>query len=111
MESIIIKSSQIAISPQKLNLVAEIVRSTKEKGLYHSLKILSFLPKKGGRILFKLLQGVTKSLEKQKIENVYLRKIEINQGKVQKNIMYRAKGRADKIRKRYSLVKLYLTYA
>src|SRR5437764_14645849 len=108
MEPIIIKSSAISISPQKLNLVAEIIR---KKGLDYSLKILEFLPKKGGRILYKLLQGVAKNLEKsqENISNFYLSKIEVNQGKIQKRVIYRAKGRTNRIRKRYSLINLYLS--
>src|SRR5437588_3854502 len=108
MDPIIIKSSQISISPQKLNLVAGIIR---KKELDYSLKLLEFLPKKGGRILHKILAGAAKSLEKSKEEttNYYLDKIEVNRGKIQKKVIYRAKGRTNRIRKRYSLVNLYLS--
>ncbi len=105
--SMVIKSAPLAISPQKMNLIAGLIR---KKELEYSLNILTFLPKKGGRILHKLLQGATKSLvkEKQILSNFYLSKIEVNQGKTQKRVMYRAKGRTDRIRKRYCLIKLYL---
>jgi len=108
MNPIIIKSSQIAISPQKMNLVASLIR---RKGLNHSLQHLSFSPKKGGKIFHKLLQGAAKSLTKQQeeISNFYLSKIEVNRGRIQKKIIYRAKGRTDRIRKRYSLIKLHLS--
>ena len=108
MEQFIIKSSAISISPQKMNLVAGTIR---KKGLDYSLKILEFLPKKGGRILHKLLQGAAKSLEKsqENINDFYLSKVEVNQGKTQKRVIYRAKGRTNRIRKRYSLVNLYLS--
>jgi len=108
MEPIIIKSSQISISTQKLNLVAGIIR---KKELDYSLKLLEFLPKKGGRILHKILAGAAKSLEKSKEEttNYYLDKIEVNRGKIQKKVIYRAKGRTNRIKKRYSLVNLYLS--
>ena len=108
MEPIIVRSSSVSISPQKMNLVAGVIR---KKDLDYSLKILEFLPNKGGRILHKLLQGVAKSLEK-KQENVnefYLSKIEINQGRTQKRVIYRAKGRTNRIRKRSSLINLYLS--
>lgn len=59
MATIIIKSSPLAISPQKMNLVAGLIR---RKKLDYSLKILPFVPKKGGRILYKMLQGAAKSL-------------------------------------------------
>nr|CAG8433659.1 12621_t:CDS:1 [Entrophospora candida] len=108
MELTVIKSSPLAISPQKMNLVAGLIR---KKKLDYSLDLLSFLPKKGGRMLYKILQGAAKNLEKEKQEtkNFYLTKIEVNRGKIQKRIMYRAKGRADRIRKRYCLVNLYLS--
>jgi len=108
MDSIIIKSSQVAISPQKMNLVAGLIR---KKELDHSLSFLAFLPKKGGRILYKLLQGAAKSLLKKKenTSDFYLDRVEINQGRIQKRVIYRAKGRSDRIRKRYSLINLRLT--
>ncbi|CAJ0749137.1 6302_t:CDS:10, partial [Entrophospora sp. SA101] len=91
----------IAISPQKMNLVAGLIR---KKELDYSLKILTFSPKKGGKILHKLLQGIAKNLEKnqEKLSNFYLSKIEVNQGRTQKRMIYRAKGRTDRIRKRYN---------
>jgi ribosomal protein L22 len=57
MEPIVIKSAPIFISPQKMSMVAGIIR---KKELNYSLKILEFLPKKGGRILHKLLRGIKK---------------------------------------------------
>jgi len=107
MDSIVIKSSQIAISPQKMNLVAGLVR---KKGLDQTLIFLTFLPKKGGRILYKLLYGAAKTLTKEKEDtsNFYLDKVEVNQGRIQKKVMYRARGRTDRVRKRYCLVNLHL---
>ncbi|CAG8570881.1 18772_t:CDS:2, partial [Racocetra persica] len=70
------KTPKIApISPQKMNVVAGIIR---KKKLDYSLKVLEFLPKKGGRILYKLLAGAAKSLEKSQEQpaNFYLQKVE-----------------------------------
>jgi len=107
MDSIIIKSSPVAISPQKMNLVAGLVR---KKELDRSLVFLAFLPKKGGRILYKLLQGAAKSLVKKKenTSDFYLDRVEINQGRIQKKVIYRARGRTDRVRKRYCLINLCL---
>jgi large subunit ribosomal protein L22 len=106
-EEIVIKSSPIAISPKKMSLVASLIR---KKGLDFSLKILPFVTKKGARILLKLLQGVEKNLNKklEKIQNFHFRKIEVNQGSMPKKILYRAKGRSDRIKKNYCLVNLYI---
>src|ERR1700761_2143882 len=105
MEQLIIKSSQIAISPQKMNLVASLIR---KKELDYSLRLLNFLPKKGGRILYKMLRGATKSLvqNKENIGDFHLSKIEVNQGPSQKKVMYRARGRADRVKRRHCLVNL-----
>ena len=108
MDSFVIKSSQVAISPQKMNLIAGLIR---KKELDYTLTFLAFLPKKGGRILYKLLQGAAKSLIKKKenTNDFYLDRVEINQGRIQKRVIYRAKGRTDRIRKRYCLINLRLT--
>ncbi|WNE41071.1 MAG: hypothetical protein mread185_000528 [Mycoplasmataceae bacterium] len=107
MESIIIRSSSLSISPQKMNLVAGIIR---KKDLNYGLKVLEFLPSKGGRIIYKLLTGAAKTLEKnqEQTNDFYFSKVEVNQGKTQKRVIYRAKGRTNRIRKRHSLVNLYL---
>jgi large subunit ribosomal protein L22 len=107
MESIIIKSSFLSISPQKLNLVAELIR---RRNLEYSLNLLSFVPKKGSRIIGKILFGIKKSLEKQNetLRYFYLRKVEVNRSMIQKRVIYRAKGRTDRIRKRYSTVNIHL---
>ena len=107
MEQIVIKSSPVVISPQKMKIVAGLLH---HKNLDYSLQALLFFPKKGGRIVYKLLQGIAKSLEKkqQKTNDFFLTKIEVNPGRIQKKILYRAKGRTDRIRRRYCLVNLHL---
>ncbi|CAG8488555.1 13769_t:CDS:2 [Gigaspora margarita] len=107
MEQIVVKSSPVAISPQKMKLVAGLLR---RKNLDYSLQALPFFPKKGGRIVYKLLQGIAKSLEKQqqKTNDFFLTKIEVNPGRIQKKILCRAKGRTDRIRRRYCLVNFNL---
>lgn len=107
MEQFIIKSSQLAISPRKMNLVAGLIR---KKELDFSLNLLAFLPKKGGRKIHKLLQGAVKNLirSKEETSNFYLDKIEVNSGRIQKKVLYRARGRTDRVRRRYCSVNLYL---
>ena len=50
---ITIKSSPLLISPQKMKVVAQLVRY---QNLDHLLKFLPFLPHKGGRLILELLQ-------------------------------------------------------
>jgi large subunit ribosomal protein L22 len=108
MNSIVVKSSSLAISPQKLNLIAGLIR---KKELDSSMQILSFLPKKGGRMVYKMLNSVAKDILQQKetLNNYYLIKVEVNRGKILKKIIFRAKGRSDRLRKRHSLINIYLS--
>jgi len=105
MEILKVKTSELFISPEKLNLVASLVR---RKNLDYSINLLSFVPKKGGRIIKKLLTGAKKNIEKnnEKSDNFFIYSLEIGRGRIQKRIIFRAKGRADRIRRRYSLISL-----
>lgn len=109
MKEIFFKSSSVAISPQKMNLIAKLVR---KKELSYALKVLNFFPKKAAKELYNLLLDVSKKLskEKQNINKIYLGKIEINKGRVRKKMMFRAKGRSDIIKKRCCLVNFRLIF-
>ena len=108
MKEVVIKSPYLAISPHKMNLVANLIR---KKELIFSLKTLPFVQKKAARILFKILKGFEKNMSKNSdnIQDYYFKKIEVNKGPMPKKILYRAKGRSDIIRKNYCLVNLYIT--
>src|SRR4051794_1110184 len=107
MKTRIIKTAPLAISPQKMNLVAGLIR---RQSLDQASETLAFSSQKGGKILYKSVQGITKSLvkENQNPKNFYLSRIEVNQGPTLKRSIYRAKGRTDRISKRRSIIKLHL---
>ena len=107
MKSLVIKTNPISISVQKMNLAAGLVR---RKNLADSINLISFTPNKGARIIHKLLKGAQKQIEnsQQQAADFVLSRIEVNRGRMQKKLIYRAKGRTDRIVKRYSLIKIFL---
>src|SRR4051794_27409747 len=103
---LIIRSWNLAISPQKLRPVANLVR---KKEINHSLNILR-LPHKGARILHKILQGAVKQVrQKSEKDFFYISKIQIDQGVIRKKIIIRAKGSANTLRKASSHLFLCLS--
>lgn len=108
LEEMIINSSQIAISPQKMNLIASLIR---KKKLEDSLTLLRFLPKKGARILYKLIKEFVSRLNEKNetIDYFFLKTIRVNKGRTRKKISYRAKGRADMIKNRHCWINLVLS--
>ena len=105
---ITIKSSPLLMSPQKMKVVVESIRYQK---LDYLLDTLPFLPSKGGGLVLELLQKEVKYWEKKGLSpsDFYVRKIQTNQGRTYKKIMFRAKGRADRILRRTSLVEIELS--
>jgi large subunit ribosomal protein L22 len=105
---ITIKSPPLSISPQKMKVVTELIR---HRDLDYLLKFLSFLPSKGGKLILELFQKEIKYWEKKGLtpNDFYVQGIQTNQGRTLKRIIFRAKGRADRIRHRSSLVEIRLS--
>ncbi|KLL02585.1 MAG: 50S ribosomal protein L22 [Mycoplasmataceae bacterium RC_NB112A] len=105
---ITLKSLPFLISPQKMKVVTQLVRY---QNLEKLLKILPFLPHKGGRIILELLQKETQHWERKKLSpsDFYFQKIQTNQSKTYKKINFRAKGRADRVRRRSSWFEIQLS--
>lgn len=104
MNSLIVKSKHIAISPRKMLLVADLVRN---KEVTSSLCYLKNAPQKSSRIIFKILQGAYRQLLNNNKEfknfsekKVYVDMIKVDKGIIRKKVFFRAKGRADTIRQR-----------
>ena len=96
----------IHISPQKLNLVA---RSYVGKNLDDALQVASFQEKKAAKVMKKGIQSLIGNLENNHSEDYTEYKlvgVEVNKAFVLRRVMYRAKGRADMIKKRFSSIKL-----
>lgn len=88
------------LSAQKGRLVADLIRG---KSVEEALDILTFSPKKGARIVKKLLESAVANAEHNDgadIDELKVSTIYVDEGMTMKRIRPRAKGRADRIFKR-----------
>ena len=96
------------ISPYKMRLVVNLIRG---KGVNEALAILQFTPKKGARLLLKLLRSaIANASQNKEVEEdkLYVEKVYVDEGPTWKRIRPRAMGRANLIRKRTSHITLIL---
>jgi len=96
------KAKFVRISPQKARLVMDRVRG---KNVDEALNILSFMPKKGGRILSKLIRSAVANAAQNsnlEVDSLRIMTAYADEGPVLKRWRPRAQGRATRIRKRTS---------
>ncbi len=101
----------IRISPQKARLVADVVRG---KPVGEALTVLSFMPKKGARIIKKVLESALANADQNPsidIETLYIKKIVVDEGPRLKRWRPRAMGRAYGIKHRLSHITIVLDEA
>ena len=94
------------ISPQKCRLVVDTVRG---KGVGNALSTLKFMPKKGARLVLKVLESAIANAENNlgaDIDELKVTRIEIDTAPVLKRFAARAKGRGNRIVKRNSHITL-----
>ena len=94
----------VRLSPQKARLVADLVRGKK---VDEALNILKFSNKKAARVLKKVLDSAIANAENNNgadVDELKVQEIFIDEGPTMKRIMPRAKGSADRIKKRTSHV-------
>ena len=90
------------ISPQKCRLVADLVRG-KPVGL--ALNTLRFTPKKGARLVHKVLESAVANAENNMsadVDELKVQAITVDEAPTLKRFMARAKGRGNRIVKRNS---------
>ena len=90
------------ISPQKCRLVADMVRG-KPVGL--ALNTLRFTPKKGARLVHKVLESAVANAENNlsaDVDDLKVQSITVDEAPTLKRFMARAKGRGNRIVKRNS---------
>ena len=90
------------ISPQKCRLVADTIRGKTVDG---ALKTLAFMPKKGARIVKKVLESAIANAEHNHgadIDELRIAAIEVNEAPAFRRYRARAKGRGARIIKRNS---------
>jgi ribosomal protein L22/ribosomal protein S19 len=101
----------VRISPQKAGLIMDEVRGKKVE---EALRLLSFSPKKGARLLKKLIDsavanaGANKEID---VDTLFIKRLYADQGPVMKRFRPRAMGRATRIRKRTSHLTVILDEA
>jgi len=89
----------VRLSPQKGRLVADLVRG---KPVYHALNILAFSPKKGAKIVKKVIESAIANAEHNDaadIDDLRVTRIHVEKGQVLKRFTARAKGRGNRISK------------
>ena len=94
------------ISPQKCRLVANTVRG---KGVGNALATLKFMPKKGARLVLKVLESAIANAENNlgaDIDELKVTRIEVDNAPRLKRFAARAKGRGNRIIKRNSHITL-----
>ena len=90
------------ISPQKMRLIMDEVRGKK---VDEAIRLLSFSPKRGARVLRKLISSAVANAEASKdidVDTLYIKRIYADQGPIMKRFRPRAMGRASRIKKRTS---------
>lgn len=92
----------VRISPKKANLVAGMVRGRKAE---EALELLKLIPKKGGNILYKVVQSAVSNAKNnfnQSTKDLFITKIHVTKGPTYKRSLPISRGRVHPILKRTS---------
>jgi large subunit ribosomal protein L22 len=103
-----VKTKHIRISPRKLRLVTDLVRGEMVSSAMNTLK---FTTKRGAKVLYKSLMSAVANAETRgtmDMENLYVKKVWVDEGSTMKRFMPRAQGRATVVRKRMSHLNIIL---
>jgi large subunit ribosomal protein L22 len=90
------------ISPQKCRLVADVIRG---KSVANALQMLTYMPKKGARIIKKVLESAVANAEHNNaadIDELKVQTIYVNEAQRMRRFKASAKGRASPRQKRSS---------
>jgi len=94
------KLNHAPLSPQKGRLIADLVRNMK---VAEALDVLKFTPKKGAKLMYKLLQSAIANAENNigaDVDELKLGTVYVDEAPRLKRMSPRAKGRGDRITKR-----------
>ena len=94
------KLKNASLSAQKGRLVADMIRRT---SVASALGVLRFTPKKGARLMLKVLESAVSNAENNHgvdIDELKIASIFVDESTTLKRVMPRAKGRANRISKR-----------
>ena len=99
-------AKRLQISAQKVRLIADQIRG---KSVADALDILSFSTQKASVLMRKAVESVVANAENNEgadIDELKVSEVYVNEGMTMKRIRPRAKGRADRIFKRSSHIKV-----
>jgi large subunit ribosomal protein L22 len=98
----------VRISPQKVRLVCDQIRG---KRVEEALSVLEFTPRKGAKLVAKLLRSGIANAENNKsldVDTLFVKRIEVGPGPTLKRFLPRAQGRATPLLKRTSHITIVL---
>jgi large subunit ribosomal protein L22 len=98
----------VRISPQKVRLVCDQIRG---KRVEEALSVLEFTPRKGAKIVAKVLRsGIANAENNQNldVDSLFVKRIEVGPGPTLKRFLPRAQGRATPLLKRTSHITIVL---
>lgn len=101
-------AKHIRISPRKARQVVDLVRG---KSVGEALDILRFMPNKAATPVFKVVESAAANAENNfdmNRDDLFVSKIFVDEGPTMKRIRPRARGMADRIRKRTSHITVVL---
>lgn len=90
----------VRITPKKLNLIADVVRNRKAN---EALTVLKFMPKKGARLLAKVIRSAVANAEnnfKQASDSLFIKEIVVTKAPTMKRSVPISRGRVYPILKR-----------
>jgi len=99
----------IRMSPRKIKYVVDMI---KLRSIEDAVDILSLTPKKAAAIVKKAIQSAVSNAtenHKMKEDDLFISKILVNEGPTLKRLRPRARGRANRIRKRTSHLSVYVS--
>ncbi len=94
------KAKSLRITPKKLNLIADLIRN---KDAVEAIKILTIAPKKGAKILHKVVVSAVANAKnnfKQNEDNLYIKDISISKAATFKRWLPASRGRMQPILKK-----------
>lgn len=101
----------VRIAPTKARLVAELIKG---KPVDAALTLLKFVPKKGARLLSKVVHSALANAEQNPnidVDTLYVKRVFVDGGPTMKRWRPRAMGRANRILKRSSHITVILDEA
>jgi large subunit ribosomal protein L22 len=103
----------VRMSPRKVRIVANMIRG---KNVDEAIAILKLLPKKSAKIIEKLIHSAAANADdlskgKVDVDALFVKSIQVDNGPIIKRWMPRAMGRANRIQRRTSNIKVVVTEA